>query len=227
MATREATIQPGIVSGQLVRIAIQGRERATASVTHVTDNWLTLRLVGPDAPRPRDLHGASAAAEYVADDGIHRVRGNIEEAHGPSPYAVLFVFCSGDQFLGRRQHLRTALSAPVVLTDERTGQRFCGRSLNVSEGGMLVGDLAGHLPGPGSLLRFALAPRNSRDSIFGSAIVTRANNVSGVLAFDFEQLPRAAADDIARLVFEHEQSIRSRTPVPSGRRSRGPSRLRR
>jgi hypothetical protein len=200
---------PGIRPGQLVRIALPGRDRATASVTYVAGTWLALRLSGPDARAAEDLHGLRAHVEYVADDGIHRLIGDLEPEHGPSACALRFVLRSGPQFLGRRQHLRTALAAPVVLTSERTGQKFCGRSINVSEGGMLVGDLDAGLPGPGSRLKFALAPRNSRDPIVGTGVVARIDNVAGRLALNFEQLPRWTADELTRLVFEHEQGARA------------------
>jgi PilZ domain-containing protein len=209
MATHAAA-PPGLAPGQLVRIAIPGRERATASVTHVTDTWLALRLVGVGSPRPKDLCGAQGAVEFIDDDGIHRIRGEVAPGDGSSASAIRFVLRrgSGAQFLGRRQHIRTALKAPVVLTDEYTRQKFHGRSLNVSEGGMLVGDLSGGLPSAGSRLRFALAPRESRDPIFGTAIVVRADNARGALALDFEPLSRDAASVLARVVFEHEQDAR-------------------
>jgi hypothetical protein len=209
MAT-SAAANSGLAPGLLVRIAIPGRERVTASVTHVTATWIGLRLVGLGGPRPRDLHGERAAVEYVADDGIHRLRGDLEEAEGMVGCALRFVLSSGEQFLGRRQHLRTALSAPVVLTVERTREKFSGRSINVSEGGMMVGDLSGVLPGPGTMVKFALAPRNARDPIFGTGVVLRANAVRGTLALDFDQVSRSAADEIARLVFENEQGMRAR-----------------
>jgi hypothetical protein len=208
MAIRAAA-HPGIAPGLLVRIAIPGKERVTASVTHVSDTWLALRLVGLDAPRPRDLHGERGAVEYIAEDGIHRIRGEVEETQA-TPCSVRFVFSSGTQFLGRREHLRTALSVPVVLTVDRTREKFHGRSMNLSEGGMLVGELSGGLPATGSRVTFALAPRKSRDPIFGNATVRRANTARGTLAIDFEQLSRTAADELARLVFEHEQGVRAR-----------------
>jgi hypothetical protein len=209
MATH-AAIRPGLAPGQLVRIAIPGQERATASVTHVTDAWLGLRVVGCGAPRGKDLHGSRGAVEYIDDEGIHRLRGQVELGDGSSPSAVRFVLRSGSgtQFLGRRQYIRTALRAPVVLTEPYTGQKFPGRSLNVSEGGMLVGDLDGTLPGPGSRLRFALAPRESRDPIFGTAVVLRCDNHRGTIALNFEQLSREASGELARVVFEHEQDAR-------------------
>jgi hypothetical protein len=209
MATHAAA-PPGLAPGQLVRIAIPGRDRATASVTHVSDTWLALRLVGVDAPRPKDLCGAQGAVEFIDEDGIHRLRGVVEPGDGSSASAIRFVLRSGSgvQFLGRRQHIRTALKAPVVITDDRTRQKFHGRSLNVSEGGMLVGDLDGRLPGPGSRLRFALAPRESRDPIFGTAVVLRADNARGILGLNFEQLSREAANELARVVYEHEQDVR-------------------
>ena len=208
MAT-ETAAQPGLSPGQLVRIAVPGRPRATASVTHVTATWLGLRLSSVEGPRPRDLHGACGAVEFMAADGIHRLRGEVAEVEGAAT-AVRFVFKSGSQFLGRRQHLRTSMSVPVVLTVESTREKLRGRSLNVSEGGMFVGDLDGRLPGPGSKIRFALAPRNSRDSIFGTAVVLRADNHRGSMALTFENLSREAADDLARLVYEHESEARSR-----------------
>ncbi|MEA2441458.1 MAG: PilZ domain [Thermoleophilaceae bacterium] len=182
----------------------------TASVTHVTDTWLALRLVGVDAPRPKDLCGAQGAVEFIDDDGIHRLRGEVAPGDGSSAGGIRFVLRAGTgaQFLGRRQHIRTALKAPVVLTDERTREKYHGRSLNVSEGGMLVGDLSGRLPGSGSRLRFALAPRESRDPIFGTAVVLRGDDSRGTLALNFEQFSRAAADELARVVFEHEQGVR-------------------
>jgi PilZ domain len=209
MATRAAA-QPGLAPGMPVRIAIPGQERATASVTHVTATWLGLRLVGLGGPRPKDLHGARGAVEYMDESGIHRLRGAVEAGDGSSPSALRFVLRSGSgaQFLGRREHIRTVLRAPVVMTDARTGQKFHGRSLNVSEGGMLVGDLDGSLPGPGSRVKFALAPRGCRDAIFGSAIVLRCDNHRGTLAVNFENMPRGAADELARVVFEHEQDSR-------------------
>jgi hypothetical protein len=211
MATNAAA-RPGLAPGLLVRIAIPGQERATASVTHVTATWLGLRLVGVGAPRARDLNGARGAVEYIDENGIHRVRGEVHIGDGSSANALRFVFQSGSgpQFLGRREHIRSSLKAPAVLTDERTHQKFHGRSLNVSEGGMLVGDLrgGGPLPGPGTRLKFALAPRDSRDPIFGTAIVLRADNFRGTLAVNFEELPRIAARELARVVFEHEQNTR-------------------
>jgi hypothetical protein len=204
MAT-QASALPGIGPGQLVRIAIPGRERASASVIHATGAWLSLRLVGVGAPRPKDLHGARATVEYILADGVHRLQGDLAEADGASTCAVRFVFRSGDEFLGRREHLRAAFAAPAVLTNGRTGEKFRGSSVNVSEGGMLVGGLGSGLPGPGTRLKFALAPRNARDPIFGTAIVIRANNVAGELAVAFEPMPRAAADDLARIVFESMQ----------------------
>jgi PilZ domain-containing protein len=210
MVTRAAAM-PGAGPGQLVRIAVPGRERVTASVTHVTDTWLSLRLVGYGAPAAKDLHGARATVEYIAHDGMHRLMGDLEEAHGPSTSALRFVLRSGPQFLGRRRHTRTALAAPVVLTNERTAQKFRGRSVNVSEGGILVADLDAGLPGVGARLKFALAPRNSRDPIVGTGVVTRVDHATGRLALSFEQLPRWTADELARVVFEHEQSSRARS----------------
>jgi hypothetical protein len=207
MATDTAAL-PGVAPGQLVRIAVPGRPRATASITHVTATWLGLRLVGCDGPRPRDLHGASGAVEFMGSDGIHRLRGEVAEVEG-APTGVRFVFKSGPQFLGRREHLRTSLNAPVVVTVDSTREKFRGRTINVSEGGMLVGDLDGGLPGPGSKVRFALAPRNARDPIFGTASVLRADNHRGSLALTFENMSRAAADDLARLVYENEQESRA------------------
>jgi hypothetical protein len=194
----------------LVRIAIHGQERATASVTHVTATWVGLRLVGVGGPRARDLHGERGAVEYMDDSGVHRLRGEISADDRTSATALRFTFRSGSgpQFLGRRQHIRSALKAPVVLTDERTCQKFHGRSLNVSEGGMLVGDLGGPLPSSGARLKFALAPRDSRDPIFGTVIVLRGDDRRGTLAVNFENLPRAAANELARVVFENEQDSR-------------------
>jgi hypothetical protein len=200
-----AGLQPGLP----VRIAIPGRERVSATVTHVTATWIAVRL-GLDGPRTRDLHGARGAVEYMADDGIHRIRGEIEEAPELSARALRFTFSAPDQFLGRRQHMRAALSAPVVITAEGTREKFHGRSLNVSEGGMLVGDLDGKLPGPGSTVRFALAPRKERDPIFGTATVLRVDNYRGTLALDFDALSRNASDELTRIIFEHDQGVRAR-----------------
>jgi hypothetical protein len=208
MATH-ASYLPRIGPGQLVRIAIPGQERATASVIHATGSWLSLRLVGIGGPRPKDLHGTRATVEYILEDGVHRLQGDLEEGDGAFTRAVRFVFCSGDQFLGRRKHLRAAFAAPAVFTNERTGQRFKGSSVNVSEGGMLVDGLGSGLPGPGTRLRFALAPRHSRDPIFGTGIVIRANNVAGELALEFEPMSRPAADELARIVYENMEGGRA------------------
>jgi catechol 2,3-dioxygenase-like lactoylglutathione lyase family enzyme len=209
MATHTAA-QPGLAPGQNVRIAIPGQERATAVVTHVTATWLGLRLVGVGAPSAKDLIGARGAVEYMDDDGIHRLRGEVTSGDGSSAGAIRFVprSGSGPQFLGRRHHIRSSLKAPVVLTDGRTAQKFSGRSSNVSEGGMLVTDLVGTLPGVGSRLKFAIAPRECRDAIFGTAIVLRCDNHRGTLALNFEHMPRAAADELARVVFENDQNSR-------------------
>src|SRR2546423_5967903 len=193
MAT-ETGAQPGLAPGQVVRIAVPGRERVSATVSHVTATWIALRL-GLDGPRTMDLQGQRGAVEYMADDGIHRVPGDLHEAPELSARSMRFDFCGAAQFLGRRQHTRTPLAAPVVLTDERSREKFHGRSMNVGEGGMLVGDLSGTLPGPGSKVRFALAPRNARDPVFGTAIVLRTDNHRGTLALQFEPLSGSAADD--------------------------------
>ncbi|MEA2436056.1 MAG: PilZ domain [Thermoleophilaceae bacterium] len=208
MATQTAA-QSGLAPGQVVRIAVPGRERVSATVTHVTATWIALRL-GLDGPRTMDLHGERGAVEFMADDGIHRLRGDLQEAPELSARSMRFAFGAGPQLLGRRQHMRTALSAPAVLTDERTREKFHGRSINVSEGGMLVGDLSGTLPGPGSKLKFALATRNARDPIVGVAVVLRADNYRGTLALNFEPLSPAAADELTRIIFEHDQGIRAR-----------------
>src|SRR5436853_4233599 len=118
MATDTAP-QPGLAPGLPVRIAVPGRERVSGTVTHVTATWIALRL-GLDGPRTRDLHGQRSAIEYMADDGIHRVRGDLQEAPELSARSMRFDFCAAAQFLGRRQHMRASLSAPVVLTNERT-----------------------------------------------------------------------------------------------------------
>ena len=208
MAT-EIAPQPGLEPGQVVRIAVPGRERVSATVSHVTATWIALRL-GLDGPRTIDLHGQRGAVEYMAEDGIHRIRGDLQDAPEMSARSMRFDFCGAVQFLGRRRHVRTALSAPVVITDVRTREKFHGRSMNVGEGGMLVGDLSGTLPGPGSKVRFALAPRDARDPIFGTAIVLRTDNYRGTLAVNFEPLSRSAADELTRIVFEHEQGVRAR-----------------
>jgi hypothetical protein len=215
----QAPIQTGIEPGLAVRLAVPGRERVSAVVTHVTATWLGLRIVGVGAPRGTDFLDARGAIEYMDDEGIHRLRGEVKPGDGSSPGAIRFVKRkgSGAQFLGRRQHIRSALQAPIVLTAEGNSEKFGGRTMNVSEGGMLVGDLAGTLPGPGSRMRFALAPRGSRDSIFGTAIVLRCNNYRGTLALSIEEMPRAAADELARVVFENEQDSRGRS---SGRHRR-------
>jgi hypothetical protein len=204
MATKAAA-PPCLQTGQLVRIAIPGQERATASVTHVCDTWLTLRLVGPDSRAMRDFEGARGAVESIGPEGIHRLHGQVEQPGGPSSPALRFVLRSGPQFLGRRQHIRSALTAPVVLTVLRTGEKLRGQSANVGEGGMLVEVDGGSLPKEGATVRFALAPRNSREAISGTATVTRTEAVTGRMALQFEPLPREVADELARVVFEHHQ----------------------
>jgi PilZ domain len=208
MAT-EIAAKPGLKPGLSVRIAIPGRERVSATVTHVTATWIALR-VGLDGPRKRDLHGQRGAVEYMADDGIHRIRGDLAEAPELSTRSLRFTFCAGPQFLGRRHHMRSSLSAPVVITEERTREKFHGRSMNVGEGGMLVGDLSGKLPGPGSTVKFALAPRRERDPVFGTATVLRTDNYRGTLALKFEAMTREASAELARIVFEHDQGVRAR-----------------
>src|SRR3954466_11246877 len=208
MAT-QTEAQPGLAPGLLVRIAVPGRDRASATVTHVTATWIALRL-GLDGPRTRDLHSQRCAVEYMADDGIHRIRGDLEEAPELSTRSLRFTFSAAPQFLGRRQHMRTSLSAPVVLTIERTREKFHGRSMNIGEGGMLVADLSGKLPGPGSAVKFALAPRKERDPIFGTATVLRADNYRGTLALNFDALSRNASDELTRIIFEHDQGVRTR-----------------
>src|SRR3954465_2266446 len=118
MATDTAA-ESGLAPGLQVRIAVPGRERVSATVTHVTATWIALRL-GLDGPRTRDLHGLRGAVEYMADDGMHRVRGDLHEAPELSQRSLRFDFCAPVQFLGRRNHTRASLSAPVVLTNERT-----------------------------------------------------------------------------------------------------------
>src|SRR3954453_17143102 len=191
----EAASLPGLAPGMPVRIAIPGQERASACVTHVTATWLGLRIVGVGGVRPNDLHGCRGAVEYMDEFGLHRLRGEVALGDGSSAGALRFVLRagSGPQFLGPREHIRTVLRAPTVITDARTGRKFCGRSLNVSEGGMLVADLVGTLPGPGSRVKFALAPQGCRDAIGGAAIVLRCDNHRGTLALNFEQMPREAA----------------------------------
>lgn len=204
MATNAAAT-PCLETGQLVRIAIPGQERATASVSHVTDTWLTLRLVGPDSRAVRDFDGARGAIELIGPEGIHRFHGHVEQPAGPASPALRFILRSGPVFLGRRQHIRAALVAPVVLTVQRTGEKLRGQSANVGEGGMLVDGLGGTLPEPETTVRFALAPRNTREAITGTAEVTRTDHAAGRLALKFEPLPRHVADELARVVFEHHQ----------------------
>jgi hypothetical protein len=206
----EAASLPGLAPGMPVRIAIPGQERASACVTHVTATWLGLRIVGVGGPRAVDLHGARGAVEYMDEAGIHRLRGEIALGDGSSAGAIRFVLRagSGAQFLGRRQHIRTVMRVPTVITAIRSGEKFRGRSMNLSEGGMLVADLVGTLPGPGSRVKFALAPRECRDAICGTATVLRCDNHRGTLALSFEEMPREATDELARVVFEHEQDSR-------------------
>ncbi|MEA2410572.1 MAG: PilZ domain [Thermoleophilaceae bacterium] len=220
MATNvEAT--PCVQPGQLVRIAIPGQERASASVTHVTATWIALRLVGPDSRAMRDFDGARGAVESIGPEGIHRLHGQVEQPGGPSSHALRFVLRSGPQFLGRREYIRSALTAPVVLTVLDTGEKLRGQSANVSEGGMLVEVHAGALPKEGTTVRFALAPRNSREAITGTASVTRAEAATGRMALEFQPLPREVADELARVVFEHHQGggSGSRSTRRSSRRS--------
>jgi hypothetical protein len=215
----EAT--PCVQPGQLVRIAIPGQERATASITHVTATWMALRLVGPDSRAMRDLDGERAAVEAIGPDGIHRIHGTVEQPGGPSAAALRFVLRSGPQLLGRRAHIRAALTAPVVLTVQRTGEKFRGRSANVGEGGMLVEDLGSTLPELGAVVRFALAPRESRDAITGTAKVMRTDASRGNLGLQFDPLPRDVADELARVVFEaHQGGGRSTAPRRAGARAR-------
>jgi hypothetical protein len=220
MATNvEAT--PCVQPGQLVRIAIPGQERATASVTHVTATWMALRLVGPDSRAVRDLDGQRAAVEAISPDGIHRIHGTLEQPGGPSAAALRFVLHSGPQLLGRREHIRAALTAPVVLTLQGTAEKFRGRSANVSEGGMLVEDLGSSLPELGAVVRFAIAPRDSREAITGTAKVMRTDVSRGLLALQFEPLPREVADELARVVFEaHQDGGRSLAPRAGTGRTR-------
>ena len=84
------------------------------------------------------------------DEGIHGTAGRDQARDGSSAGAIRFVIRKGSsaQFLGRRQHIRSALTAPIVLTAEGSSEKFGGRTMNVSEGGMLVGDLAARSPAP-------------------------------------------------------------------------------
>src|SRR4051794_16558690 len=212
----EAT--PCVQPGQVVRIAIPGQERATACVMHVTAAWIALRLVGADARAMRDFDGARGAVEAIGPDGIHRIHGTVEQPGGPSANVLRFVLRSAPQLLGRRQHIRTALTAPVVLTVQRTGEKLRGRSANVGEGGMLIEDLGSSLPHAGEMVRFALAPRNSREAITGTAKVMRSDQARGDLALQFEPLARDVADELARVVFEaHQGGGRSAAPQARAR----------
>jgi c-di-GMP-binding flagellar brake protein YcgR len=171
---------------------------------------MALRLVGPDSRAMRDFDGARGAVESIGPDGIHRIHGTVEQPGGPSASALRFVLRSAPQLLGRRQHIRAALRAPVVLTVERTGEKLRGRSENVSEGGMLMEGFGGSsLPELGARVRFALAPRNSREAITGSGEVTRVDAARGLIAIGFGPLPRETADELARVVFEQHQGGRS------------------
>src|SRR3954469_19269346 len=122
MAT-ETAAQSGLAPGLPVRIAVPGKARVSATVTHVTATWTAVRL-GLDGPRTLDLHGERCAVEYMADDGIYRIRGDLEEVPDLSTRSLRFTFAAGPQFLGRRRHMRSSLSAPVVLTEERTREKF-------------------------------------------------------------------------------------------------------
>ena len=217
-ANLEAT--PCVSAGQLVRIAIPGQERVSASVMHVTATWISLRLVGPDSRAMLDLDGVRGAVEVIGENGIHRIHGTIEQPGGRSAAALRFVTRSGPQLLGRREHIRAALVAPVVVTVQRSGEKLRGQSANVGEGGMLVEELGSSLPQLGEMVRFALAPRNSREAITGTAKVMRADQARGHLALQFEPLPRDVADELARVVFEAHQGGGRSAARPSGRSSR-------
>jgi c-di-GMP-binding flagellar brake protein YcgR len=169
----------------------------------------------------RDFDGARGAIESIGPDGIHRIHGTVEQPGGPSASVLRFVLRSAPQLLGRRQHIRAALMAPVVLTVVQTGQKLRGRSSNVSEGGMLLEDLGSGLPSLGATVRFALAPRNSRDAIRGRGTVTRADETRGTVAIEFDPLSPEVADELARVVFEHRQGggSASRSTRRSSRRS--------
>ena len=77
--TQDVEALPGPEPGQLVRIAIPDEGRATASITDVAPAALTLRLVDRSTLRGIDLCGLSAALEWVADEGIHRLLGELCE----------------------------------------------------------------------------------------------------------------------------------------------------
>jgi hypothetical protein len=70
---------------------------------------------------------------------------------------------------------------------------------------MLIEDLGSSLPKPGSAVRFALAPRKSREAITGTGTVIRSDAARGSIALEFDPLPRATADELARVVFEQHQ----------------------
>lgn len=200
--TQDVEALPGPEPGQLVRIAIPDEGRATASITEVTPRVLTLRLIDRSSLRGIELAGASVALEWVADQGIHRLLGELCEP----PYlhesdCLDFIPRGGPQFLGRRRHLRTELDTPVLLTGD-DGSRYHCTTHNLSEGGMLVSGLPEGLGSPGRSFTFALAPRDCAEPIVGSSVVLRTED-DGRVAFNFDPLPKRSADELARIVYEH------------------------
>jgi hypothetical protein len=198
--TNDVEALPGPEPGQLVRIAIPDEGRATASIISVAPTSLALRLTDRSTLRGVELCGASAALEWVADEGIHRLLGELKEPPYLDEDGLLFIPRSGPQFLGRRRHLRAMLDTPVLLTSD-DGERYHGITENLSEGGMLVSGVPEELGIAGATFTFALAPRDCEEPIVGTCVAIRAEE-DGRVGFNFDPLPREAADELARIVYE-------------------------
>src|SRR6201992_4245758 len=160
-------------------------------------------LVNLEDERENDSVDA-ARLEYTSRRGLIKLRG---EAVFEDPSLIRFHPDGDAEVLQRRDFVRVHTPHPVTVESETEG-RWCVHTVDLSGGGMLLGD--DETLGVDQTIRFTISIVTTELPIEGIARVVRIRE-DGKRALMFEQIAEHDRQRLIRFVFECMRTARART----------------
>ncbi len=171
-------------TGDALDIVLEGGWRRQATVTAVDAPHVDLAFTGAGAALPGGLSWCSAAIEWTTGAGTPASTRGI--VHAVDDVLRLEV-TGGTGIVQQREHPRVRASVEVQLTDGE--HEFVARTVDLSEGGMLLG--GAEALQPGQQVRFTLHLEGV--TVNGTGTVVRAT-AAGERGVQFDEQQRVIGD---------------------------------
>ena len=190
--------------GRQVTLTVPGVEEISAKVIGRGEGFTDLKLVSRPRTPLATLQHTQVFLEFVTDDGMWRMLGEVTLHATEAGEAVHFAHQGRTQLLQRRAHVRTDCIAAMIVTSEGGRPHRC-MTLNLSGGGVLIRGLSGVAENDEVAfdLRLDLLPAR----IQGRCRIVRFTP-EGFCGVQFTEIDEGERDRLVRFAYQREKAAR-------------------